>query len=176
MHRRRSRRRLADSLCILPEISPEPQRPAFLEPFTPGIEGVFGQAAFLTELLHGDAAALLCGDSFRPLIRFWIGRPLFNGSVAHDTTMQRWQVRQEERFTSRLRLSGHFRLTLPPSRRRVLFGHLKFIIRQAAPASGGSSRASISRGWPSVPGHGAATPSDNRMSWRRTASIPGRHS
>jgi acetyltransferase len=33
-------------------------------------------------------------------------------------------------------------------------------------ASGGSSRASTPRGWPSAPGYGAATPSGNRTSWR----------
>jgi hypothetical protein len=39
-------------------------------------------------------------DSVGPLVRFRVGRLRLDDSVAHDTTMQRRQVRQEERFTS----------------------------------------------------------------------------
>ena len=42
----------------------------------------------------------------------------------------------------------------------ILFGHAGSIIRQAAPASGGSSRASTPRAGLSVPGYGAAASSD----------------
>lgn len=42
----------------------------------------------------------------------------------------------------------------------------RYIILQAAPASGGSSRASTPRGWPPVPGRAAAVRSGSRTSWR----------
>ena len=59
-----------------------------------------------------------------------------------------------------------FQRSSPAWPNTFLFGHAGFIIRQVAPASGGSSTASTPQGWPSVPGHAAAAPSDSRTSWR----------
>jgi hypothetical protein len=52
--------------------------------------------------LHGYSAALLRSHSFSPLIRFWVGRLRLDDGIAHDTTMPRQPVRQEERFMRRL--------------------------------------------------------------------------
>ena len=57
-----------------------------------------------------------------------------------------------------------FRSVTQACLKTILFGHAGSIIRQAAPVSGGSSRASTPRAGPSVPGHGAATASDSRTS------------
>jgi len=57
---------------------------------------------FFAELLHAHSAALLRSDSFRPLVGFRLGRLRLNTSLAHDTTMQRQPIDQEERFTGRL--------------------------------------------------------------------------
>jgi len=58
-------------------------------------EGVLRQPMFFTELLHGYSAALLCSDSFGPLVCFRVGRLLLDESVARDTTMQHRPAFQE---------------------------------------------------------------------------------
>ena len=55
---------------------------------------------FLAELLDRNPAAPLHRDSVGPLVCFRVGRLRLDDSIAHDTTMQRRPVRQEERFTS----------------------------------------------------------------------------
>jgi hypothetical protein len=77
----------------------EPHRPCLLEPFPPSVKAVLRQALFLTELLHGNSGALLRCDSFGPLLCFWVGGPMLDDGVAHDTTMQHQPADQEERFT-----------------------------------------------------------------------------
>jgi hypothetical protein len=57
-------------------------------------------------------------------------------------------------------------LSWPPT---ILFGQAGLIILQFAPVSRDSSRASIPRGWPPVPGHAAAVRPSSRTSWRCTA-------
>src|SRR5262249_53195457 len=74
----------------------------FPQTFAPGVEGVFSHSLFFTELLHGNAAALLRADQFGPLFRFRLGRRLLADTVAHDTTIHRHRARLEERFTRRL--------------------------------------------------------------------------
>src|SRR5581483_4654780 len=81
-------------------------------------EGVLRQSLFFTELLYGKPRCVvaLC-DSFGPLACFRGDRPLLDGSVARDTTIQHHLVIQEERFTRRLpknvqkfrRIVGYFR-------------------------------------------------------------------
>jgi hypothetical protein len=67
-----------------------------LQPFAPGVEGVFRQPLVLAELLHGHSAALLRRDSFGPLVGFGSGRLTLNRAVGHDTTMQRVAAGWEE--------------------------------------------------------------------------------
>jgi len=69
-------------------------------------QGALCQPLLLAELLDRHPAAPVRRDSFGPLVCFWVGRLRLQDSVAHDTTMQRRPVRQEERFTRRLRF-GH---------------------------------------------------------------------
>jgi len=94
-----------ETVCACPEARRSMHRPSFLEPFSPSVEGVLRQPLSLAELLHGHPATLLRSDSFGPLASFRVGRPFLDDTVAHDTTMPRWPVHQEERFTRRLRRS-----------------------------------------------------------------------
>jgi len=57
------------------------------QPFAPGVEGVLREPLFLTELLHGQSAALLRGEPLAPLIAFG-GRLLLADDFGHETTMQ----------------------------------------------------------------------------------------
>jgi hypothetical protein len=78
----------------------------FLEPFPPGVKGIFCQALFFAELLHGGSAPLLRGDSFAPLVGLGAGRLLLDVGVGHDSTMQRLPARTEEGFFGHLPVSA----------------------------------------------------------------------
>src|SRR6478672_12679550 len=81
----------------------ETYRLFLLEPFPPGVEGIFCQPLVLAELLHGGSAALLRDDSFGPLLGLGNRRSLLDGG--HDTTMQRLPARREEGLVGRLRFA-----------------------------------------------------------------------
>ena len=87
-HQLQGRLRGALLLSRPPVHQSKPHRTGLLEPFPPRIEAVLRQSLFLTKLLHGNSAALLCSDSFGPLVRFRVDRLRLDDSVAHNTIMR----------------------------------------------------------------------------------------